>query len=96
MRVELSRDADFDMIGILEYGAAQFGWNRAEAYGESFDDGFALLCDYPLIGALHGDIRPPIRSLGHRSHRIFYDIEGDVIIVQRILHHSMDVKQHLG
>lgn len=81
---------------MLEYGFERFGWARAEAYVESFDDSFALLCEYPLIGVLHEDIRPPIRSLYHRSHRIFYDIECDVVAVQRILHHSMDVNLHLG
>lgn len=95
-RVELSRDADADLVGILEYGAEHFGWDRAEAYAEGFDDSFALLSAYPLIGALHDDIRPPIRSLHHRSHRIFYDIEGETIVVQRILHDSMDAKRHLG
>ena len=81
MRVELSRKADLDFIDILEYGAEQFGWDCAEAYAQSFEDSFAQLCDYPLIGAVHDDIRPPIRSLRHGSHRIFYDIEGEGIVV---------------
>lgn len=95
-RVELSRDADADIVGILEYGARHFGWDRAEAYAETFDDSFALLSTYPLIGVMHDDVRPPIRSLHHRSHRIFYDVEDEIIVVQRILHQSMDVKLHLG
>jgi toxin ParE1/3/4 len=92
MRHELSRAADADIVGILDYGAANFGWDRAEAYVAGFDNSFALLTQYPEIGAVHDDIRPPIRSLPYGSHRIYYDIEGDVILVRRILHMSRDAK----
>jgi toxin ParE1/3/4 len=96
MRHELSRAADADIVDILEYGAANFGWDRAEAYVEGFENSFALLTEYPEIGAVHEEIRPPIRSLPYRSHRIFYDIEGDVIFIRRIFHMSRDAKLWLG
>ena len=96
MRIELSEWADADIVAMLQYGFEQFGWARAEAYSESFEQSFVLLRAFPLIGVLHEDLHPPIRSLHHRSHRIFYDIEGDLVVIQRILHHSMDAKRHLG
>ena len=95
MRLELSSRADADLVAILEYGAEHFGWNRAEAYTEGFGESFALLTEYPEIGSLHEDFRPPIRSLPYGSHRIFYDIVGDTICVQRILHKAMDAQRWL-
>ena len=71
-------------------------WNQAEAYVASFDESFALLFEHPRIGAVHPDVRPPIHSWRHGSHRIFYDIEDDMIIVRRILHKSMDVAAVAG
>lgn len=95
-RVELSHAADADLVAILEYGAEMFGWDRAEAYVESFAASFTMLADHPEIGAVHPDIRPPVRSLPHGSHRIFYDIADEFIVVQRILHKSMDAQRWLG
>ncbi len=96
LRLELSREADADLIGMLEYGGVQFGWDAAEAYVARFDQTFALLCEYPEIGAVHHQVRPPIRSWSHHSHRIFYDIEADAIVIRRILHQSQDVVRWLG
>jgi toxin ParE1/3/4 len=96
LRLELSREADAELVSMLEYGSAQFGWDAAEAYVARFDQAFALLCEHPEIGAVHNQVRPPIRSWSHHSHRIFYDIEGAVIVVRRILHHSQDVVRWLG
>jgi hypothetical protein len=36
-----------------------------------------------------------IRTFAHRSHRIFYQIGQDEILITRILHHAMDVKRVL-
>jgi toxin ParE1/3/4 len=96
MRLELSDEADKDLVDILEYGTANFGWDRAEAYAASFEESFARLIDHPHIGALHPEVCPPIHSWPHGSHRIFYDVEGDRIVVQRILHKSVDVARWLG
>lgn len=96
MRLELSDEADADIIGILKYGSANFGWERAEAYVASFEESFVRLIDHPQIGALHPTVRPPIHSWPHGSHRIFYDIIEDAIVVQRILHKSVDVARWLG
>lgn len=96
MRLELSGQADADIVGIMEYCAVEFGWDKAETYVQSFDEAFALLVEYPEIGAVHPDVRPPIRSLAHGSHLIFYDVEAVTIIVRRLLHKAMDVGRWLG
>lgn len=94
--VTLSVEADADVVAMLAYGSETFGWAAAEAYVESLDSAFDLLKRHPEIGAVYTNVRPPIRSLTHRRHRIFHDVIDDVILVQRILHVSMDSERHLS
>lgn len=95
-RLELSAAADADLADILAYSIETFGRDTAETYLRSFEESFALLREHPRAGAIHPTIEPPIRSLSHRSHRIFYDVEGDVVVVVRVLHKAMDVERWLG
>ncbi len=91
LKVELSQEADRDIVNILTYGADAYGWDSAEAYVAGFDRSIGLLAPHPEIGVLHDDFRPPIRSLPHGSHRLFYDVEPGRIIIRRVLHKSVDV-----
>ena len=60
-----------------------------------FDDAFALIAGHPLIGPLCDAVHPPIHGLPHGSHRIFYDVFADRMVVQRILHERMAAGQQL-
>jgi toxin ParE1/3/4 len=92
--VVLSAAADSDLAEILSYGTEAFGEAQAEAYLASFDAPFDLISRHPLAGAIHDAVRPPIRSLSHGSHRIFYDVFEDRAVVQRVLHKAVDVARH--
>jgi toxin ParE1/3/4 len=94
-RVELSEAADADLAEILGYGSETFGRDHAEAYVASFQTTFDLIERHPLAGAVHDEVRPPIRSLPHGSHRLFYDVFESGVVVQRILHKAVDVPRHL-
>jgi toxin ParE1/3/4 len=93
--VELSEAADADLVEILAFGTEMFGEERAEAYVVSFADTFDLNSRHPLTGAVHDLVRPPIRSLLHCSHRIFYDVFEDRAVVQGVLHKAVDLARHL-
>ena len=93
--VEISGAADADLTDIFEYGADHFGDDAAAAYLRGFDQALAMIADHPQIGAIHDSVRPPIRSLPHGSHRIYYDVTDSRVIVRRILHKAMDVERHL-
>lgn len=95
IRVEISEAADADLVEILEYGTDNFGRDRAEAYVAGFQTTFDLISRHPAAGAVHDEVRPPIRSLPHGSHRVFYDVFEAEAVVQRILHKAVDVKRHL-
>jgi len=94
--LELSKEADADLADILYYGLLAFGADTAEAYLKSFEEAFDLIRRHPMIGAEIDIVRPPIRSLSHRSHRILYDVFTEQVVVQRVLHAAMDVETSLG
>ena len=95
MLVEVSEAANADLDAILDYGVGRFGEEVAEAYVRRFQDVYDLIAEHPFAGALHGSVRPPIRSLPCGSHRVYYDVVGDRAVVRRVLHQSMDVERHL-
>ena len=94
--LRLSAAADADLAAILDFSIAQFGRETAEAYLRGIDKALDLLRRHPGVGALRAEITPPVRCLPHRSHRIFYDIEGDTVWIVRVIHASMDVEGRLG
>ena len=93
--VELSNAAIADLAEILSFGVATFGEVTGEEYVASFEESFALIAEHPMAGAVHDFVRPPIRSISHGRHRIYYDVFGGKMVVQRILHHAMNVERHL-
>ncbi len=87
-----SRD---DLAGTFDYGVTLFGLAATEAYVARFDAVFDMIRAYPLTGALHDNVRPPIRSLRCGSHRVYYDVLRDRAVVRRVLHQAMDIERHL-
>lgn len=84
-----------DLLTIREYSIEQFGGMVADNYFLGFDDAFDLLADHPQAGAARPELGKGIRCLVHRRHRIFYCVEGDVVLIVRIVHHAMDAKRAL-
>ena len=95
MRLELSRRAQADLDDIRDYSLAEFGPARAIAYLDAVDDAFRRILDYPDIGSAHPNVHPPIKSLGCRQHRIFYERGANAILIVRVLHKAMDMERHL-
>jgi toxin ParE1/3/4 len=94
MRLELSRRAQADLDDIRDYSLAEFGVARAFAYLDAVEAAFRRIVEFPDVGAVHPLVHPPIRSLSCQQHRIFYEIEGNAILILRILHKAMDVQRH--
>ncbi|MFW2830748.1 type II toxin-antitoxin system RelE/ParE family toxin [Sphingomonas sp. ID0503] len=93
--MQLSEAADADLDGILAYGIEQFGEDTAEAYVRGFDGALALIAEFSPIGSMHDEVRPPIRSLPHGSHYNLYDVFDNGVVVQRMLHKSMNLERWL-
>jgi toxin ParE1/3/4 len=91
MRLERSRAAERDLVSIRNFSIERFGAVVARDYFFSFEDAFALLCRHPYAGQSLESVRPGIRKLTHRQHRILYEVLGDRVLILRILHHAMSL-----
>jgi toxin ParE1/3/4 len=91
MRLELSEEADADLDELLEYGILSFGIEVGREYYFSFDKAFAVLRATREAG--QADNETSFRRWHHRSHRIFYRVDKDVVLIVRIIHHSRDVNE---
>lgn len=96
MRLELSRAAEADLADIRDYTIAQYDVDQAIAYLDAVEQAFRRIVDYPESGVRYPDIEPAIRSVPCGSHRIYYDVTGAVVRIQRVLHKAMDVEKWLG
>lgn len=94
-RVRVSARASSDLVEIKAFSIDRFGPRVTGEYLDSFERAFLLLAEHPEIGRLHDEIEPTIRSFGNGSHRIYYDIDDDVVQVRRVLHKATDVKRWL-
>jgi len=96
IQLTLADAAKADLVAILDYGTNLFGVEPAEAYLQRFSVTFERIREFPSAGLLHDSIRPPIRSMSSGSHRVYYDVLPDRVVVQRVLHKAMDVERWLG
>ncbi|MEG3088492.1 type II toxin-antitoxin system RelE/ParE family toxin [Sphingomonas sp. PB4P5] len=94
MRLKLSRRAEADLADIRDYSVERFGVDRAIAYLDAIEQAFRRILLYPEIGEEYPAVAPAIRSLACQRHRIFYVAEDRTIVIQRILHATMDVYRH--
>lgn len=93
--VEVSEAANADLGDIYDYGAEMFGLEAADAYVRRFGAAYALIAEHPYAGPEHATVRPPIRSISCGSHRVYYDVLPNRIVVRRVLHKRVDVENHL-
>ncbi len=95
-RLDIKAAARAELAQIYEYSVAEFGWQVAETYLLGLRHAFDRLLEFPFIGPVYPDVTPEIRVLLHRSHRIFYRIEGDMVLIVRVLNKRRDVRAVFG
>lgn len=93
--VTLSRDADADLDGILDYSIAMHGRPVAEAYLRAINATFERLAVFPEFGVLRTDLPGGVRSLPTGEHRVFYMVTSEEVLIVRVLHKAMDSTRHL-
>lgn len=93
--VRLSQAASRDIREIREGGIRDHGIAASDRFMAGFERLFALLKDQPLAGQQRPEFRQPIRSLSHRPYRILYHLAGNVVVIDRIIHHARDVRHIL-
>lgn len=84
-----------DLLAIREFSLGVFSPDVADGYFLGFDEAFDLLETHPFAGPAEPDYGAGMRCLNHRSHRIFYTIVDETILIVRVLHHAQDARRHL-
>lgn len=85
-----------ELKSIQTYSEQEFSWPAAERYMRGIDSMFGLLERHPQSGASVPYLSRPTRVLSYRRHCIFYQVDGQHVVVLRILHHTMDATRWLG
>jgi toxin ParE1/3/4 len=96
MRLEIKAAAEADLAEIWDYSVEQFGIDVAEAYFKGFYASFEKLKRFPKLGETVSRIKPEMRCLMHRSHRIFYRLVSGGISIERVMHRAMDARSRLS
>ena len=95
-RLDIKATARAELAQIYDYSVAEFGPKVAEAYLTGLRNTFDRLLEFPFIGTIYPDVTPDVRVTIHRSHRVFYRIDGDEILIVRILHKMRDARAVFG
>ncbi|MGI9302301.1 MAG: type II toxin-antitoxin system RelE/ParE family toxin [Gammaproteobacteria bacterium] len=82
--------AEVDLNEIADYTIENFGIEQARVYKDGLTRAFQLLAENPLIGSDQGHIRSNVRRFVHKSHAIYYRLDGDDVLVLRILGPGQD------
>lgn len=90
LRLAVTERAAIDVVGIQRYSIDRWSTEQATAYEQAIDRALDILCAQPRLGIRRDDLLPGLRSHHVLRHTIYYLIEGDMIVVQRILHERMD------
>lgn len=90
MRLRLSPEANEDIYLMHEFGAVAFGTRQADLYVDNLVLKFAEMEQYPEAVRERLEVSPPIRLWRYGAHHICYRVEGNTVLVVRVLHHSMD------
>jgi toxin ParE1/3/4 len=92
----LAKAAEHDLRNLRKYSKAAFGLALTRDYLLGLRNIFQLLRDQPFAGQPESDLGEGLRGISYRSHRIYYQVRADCVLIVRVLHHSRDVVRHLG
>lgn len=95
LNVAFTSGARADIRDIAEFSVERFGSERARVYIRELRAACKRLGDFPEMAPVFHGVRPLARCLVHRSHRIFYRVERERILILRILHHAQDTPSDL-
>lgn len=84
-----------DLEDIWRYTAREWGVAQAAHYLDVLNVTFEALAAAPFAAPACDHVRPGYRRQRVERHAVFYRVEGDTLLVVRVLHERMDVQRHL-
>lgn len=91
----LRPEAQADLRAIESFSIGEFGAQAAGAYMDRFEQAFDRLIEFPESAPIYPGLQPPVRCLSVGRHRVFYDYDGQHIVVVRVLHQAMTLEGRL-
>lgn len=92
--IVLTHAADADLREIWIYSFDHWGEATADLYLDALDQALQRCGSEPERGQPRDEVRPGTWSLLIRRHVVFYTFEDEQIVIQRVLHASMDPTLH--
>src|SRR5882672_1231076 len=93
--LHLSRQAERDIEGILQYTHETYGDAQRQTYAAALDHALATLTGNPGLGHSSADLSNRHRAFTVEQHVIVYTVSAQRINVARILHGRMDLTRHI-
>ena len=91
----VSRAAATDIRQIARFTQDQWGADQRRRYLTGLNHEFEVLSRNPEMAPERREFTPPVRIRRYGRHIVVYVIEGDAILIVRVLHQSMDMDAHL-
>ena len=95
MNFKLTNKAYDDLKSIARYTQKTWGPEQRNDYLTQMDTAFHALADNYRLGVSCDHIRNGYRKYPVGKHLIFYRIAKNTVIINRILHQSMDLERQL-
>lgn len=92
--IRFSPAARTDLKEFGRFSKREFGATVAEEYLLGLDQVFDRLSLHPFSGEAQPDLGMGVRRSSHRRHRIFHEVQGEVVLILRIFHHARNVKRN--
>ena len=91
MAHRLAPEAESDLDDIWYYVATSAGVDIADRLVDALTTRFFLLGKYPRAGRRRDDLRPGIRSFPVSGYIVLYRLEGEDVLIQRVVRGSRDL-----
>lgn len=91
----LTPAAESDLENIWRYTYQEWGIVQAHKYIDNLMGCFQQLAESPKMCHERPEFHPPVRIHIHQHHLIVYVMDGESILIVRVLHENMDIESHL-
>lgn len=92
MAHRLAPEAKTDLVELWFYVAGERSIETADRLVDSITARFLLLSTHPHVGRRRDDLRTGIHSFPVGNYVVLYRIEGDDVVIQRVVRGSRDLE----
>ncbi len=90
MKLFIAVSARTDLVEIQLFGVKTWGRGQADKYRDLIRDRMKVLARGEVSGTLADNIAPGLRRQVVGSHAIWFRLDGERLVVLRVLHQSRD------